>query len=66
MVDSQEAPSLVWASGRGLLAATLGDYGDVVPIPEQPVIEKIRTHLALDAQPRPEGRTREAGHDLAA
>jgi hypothetical protein len=33
---------------------------------ERSVVEKILSHLGLDPQPPPMGRSREAGHDVAA
>ncbi|EFK97712.1 hypothetical protein LDC_0232 [sediment metagenome] len=43
-----------------------GELKIIAAILERPVIEKILTHLGLDAQPPPKGRAREAGQDFAA
>jgi len=43
-----------------------GGFNIISTILERQVIEKILTHLALDPQPPPKGRAREAGHDFAA
>ncbi len=40
-----------------------GELKIIAAILERPVIEKILTHLGLDAQPPPRGRAREAGQD---
>jgi hypothetical protein len=40
-----------------------GELKIIAAILEQPVVEKILTHLGLDPQPPPRGRVREAGHD---
>ena len=42
-----------------------GELKIIAAILEQPVIEKILTHLGLDPQPPPRGRAREAGIDFA-
>ena len=42
-----------------------GELKIIAAILERPVIEKILTHLGLDAQPPPRGRARQAGHDFA-
>jgi hypothetical protein len=42
-----------------------GELMNIAAILERPVIEKILTHLGLDAQPPPRGRARQAGHDFA-
>jgi hypothetical protein len=42
-----------------------GELTIIAAILEQPVIEKILTHLGMDPQPPPRGRAREAGHDFA-
>ena len=44
----------------------LGGLKIIAAILEQPVIEKILTHLGLDPQPPPRGRSRELGQDFAA
>jgi hypothetical protein len=38
----------------------------IAAIFERPVIEKILSHLGLDAQPAPKGRARDAGQNFAA
>ncbi len=43
-----------------------GELKIIAAILERPVVEKILTHLGLDPQPPPKGRTREAGQDFAA
>jgi len=42
-----------------------GEFKIIATILERPVIEKILTHLGLDPQPPPRGRTREAEQDFA-
>lgn len=42
-----------------------GELKFLAAILERPVIDKILTHLGLDPQPPPKGRTREAGPDFA-
>jgi hypothetical protein len=42
-----------------------GELKIIAAILERQVIEKILTHLGLDAQPTPRGRARQAGHDFA-
>ena len=51
-IDMQHCPNCV-ADELRVIASIL----------ERPVIEKILTHLGLDAQPPPRGRARQAGHD---
>ena len=41
-----------------------GELKIIAAILEQPVIEKILTHLRLDPQPPPRGRARAAGQAL--
>ena len=43
-----------------------GELKIIAAILERPVIEKILTHLGLDPQPPPRGRSRELGQDFAA
>ena len=52
-IDMQHCPNCGGGELKIIAAAIL----------EQPVIEKILTHLGLDPQPPPRGRAREAGHD---
>ncbi len=52
-IDMQHCPDCGGGALK-IIAAILG----------QPVIEKILTHLGLDPQPPPKGRTREAGQDF--
>ncbi len=40
-----------------------GELKMIAAILERPVIEKILSHLGLDPQPPPRGRSREAGQD---
>ena len=41
-----------------------GELRIITAILERPVIEKILTHLGLDAQPPPRGLARAAGQDF--
>jgi hypothetical protein len=43
-----------------------GELKIIAAILERPVIQKILSHLALDPQPPPKGRAREAGQDFPA
>lgn len=43
-----------------------GELKIIAAFPERPIVEKVLTHLGLDAQPPPKGRAREVGHDCAA
>lgn len=40
-----------------------GELTIIAAILERPLVVKMLTHLALDPQPPPRGRAREAGHD---
>jgi hypothetical protein len=43
-----------------------GELKIIAAIPQRPVIEKLLTHLGLDPQPPPKGRSREAREGFAA
>ncbi len=63
-VVPQGPPAQARAATEAVVAAEL-EFRTIEAILERPVIEKILTHLGLDPQPPPKGRSREAGHDFA-